>query len=115
MESLWGFPKQWTSLVGSEANLPIGRSQCWTPLPSVEVEREVIGLRLGIEEEGGVGWQCGELEFVLLIGRPGQTTVHWLKQCTVEDIVQEYRFGGRGMGVYYRFKMIKIKHLQRIL
>ena len=32
----------------------------------------MIGLRLGIEEEGGVGWQCGELEFVLLIGRPGQ-------------------------------------------
>ena len=57
----------------------------------------MIGLGLGIEEEGGVGWQCGELEFVLLIGRPGQTTVHWLKQCTVEDIVQEYRFGGRGM------------------
>ena len=32
----------------------------------------MIGLGLGIEEEGGVGWQCGELEFVLLIGRPGQ-------------------------------------------
>ena len=48
----------------------------------------MIGLRLGIEEEGGVGWQCGELEFVLLIGRPGQ-----LFQQIVQCIVQ-YRFGG---------------------
>ena len=48
----------------------------------------MIGLGLGIEEEGGVGWQCGELEFVLLIGRPGQ-----LFQQIVQCIVQ-YRFGG---------------------
>ena len=53
-------PKHW-----AETILASLRPTCWGG-------EEVIGLRLGIEEEGGVGWQCGELEFVLLIGRPGQ-------------------------------------------
>ena len=54
----------------------------------------MIGLRLGIEEEGGVGWQCGELEFVLLIGRPGQPTAHPTTANAVLHNAGLYRFGG---------------------